>query len=428
VPSAPLEDAYVDLPNLIVQEASRSGVSGAYSFEFWFTIATQQTWQRIGDFAGPRSDGAPSENVINEGTVTYMLITPSSGRNSNGAEISNDVGSPTGLIGGGVLGLNSTLATNVQHHMVATYDKTNTNGGANPGGTMALYVNGLNVLPGQPNVTGSNAMATNFDPNNLNDEDNWLGRSQWNDPLFDGSYNEFSIYDHALTPAEVTANFNAGPVPVPLPTLIVNTMTGAAAIKNLASGPIAIDYYEIASAGGRLNAASGAWNSLDDQNIGAGLAADFNDSNTVDGADLAIWKGAFGANANGDADGDGDTDGEDFLTWQQQVGQTPSGAGGWAEAGGSGDNLLIELNLEGSTNMAPNQQLNIGNPFRTGGAQDLTFKFAIRGEAGLTTGLVQYVMTGPAAAIPEPATTVLAIVALLALPLHGLAAIHRKGS
>jgi hypothetical protein len=56
------------------------------------------------------------------------------------------------------------------------------------------------------------------------------------------------------------------------------------------------------------------------------LAADFNHDNTVNGLDLAIWKGAFGSGSAGDADGDSDSDGNDFLVWQRQFGLsvTPS--------------------------------------------------------------------------------------------------------
>jgi hypothetical protein len=54
------------------------------------------------------------------------------------------------------------------------------------------------------------------------------------------------------------------------------------------------------------------------------LAGDFNQDDVVDAADLAVWRGAFGASGDGDADGDSDTDGDDFLTWQRQFGATPS--------------------------------------------------------------------------------------------------------
>jgi hypothetical protein len=417
-------DAYLDLPNLIIENAANSGTAGALSLEWWFSVSTTRTWQRIGDFAGPLSNGQPSENVTNNGNVSYMLICANSGRLNDGIEISNDVGLATGFVGGNVLGLGApaspALAPGVQHHVVATYDKTNTSAG--PGGTMALYLNGVNILPGNPNVGGSNAIREDFNLNDLNDEDNWLGRSQWPDPLFDGSYNEFRIYDHAMSPEEVTASFTTGPVQVPLPTLFVNVLTGATAIRNLASGPIAIDYYEISSAAGRLNGAEGVWNSLSDQNLDAGAPADFDNSGgAVNSADLAAWRTAAAAgNANADADGDGDSDGNDFVLWQRQLGQGPGEGDSWDEAGGISDNLLVEAFLNGSSTMAANQQYNLGTPFRTRGVGDLKFQFALAG-GGLTPGVVQYVNTGPAVAAPEPATW-----SLSALPLLGLAARRRR--
>lgn len=426
--TGPANDAYVDLPNLIIQEAARSGTSGAISLEYWFTVSTQRTWGWIGGFAGPMPAGG-SEGLVNFGNVNYILVTPSSGRLNQGIEISNNKGDfeaanpVNGGLGENTFGLGGPAAPavpiNVQHHVVAVWDKNET--ATNPGGTQHLYFNGVEILPGGTDVGGTNAIREDFDLNNLADEDNWLGRSQWGDPIFDGLFNEFNIYDHPLTQAEVTANFNGGPVAVPLPTLIVNTTTGAAAIKNLAAGPIAIDYYEIASTAGRLNQAT--WNSLSDQNFDAGLPADFNNSGgAVDGADLTTWKNGYATNANGDADGDGDTDGRDFLTWQQSVGKTPGDGDSWDEAGGNSDNLLVELYLNSVTTLSSMQQVNIGSPFRTGGPQDLTFRFHIAGEGGLTQGLVQYVTSGPSTAVPEPMAASLALVALVAG-----AALKRRG-
>jgi hypothetical protein len=59
------------------------------------------------------------------------------------------------------------------------------------------------------------------------------------------------------------------------------------------------------------------------------LDADFDENGVVEGADLAAWQGGFGgsgpaAHGDGDADGDLDVDGDDFLTWQRQVGEAPS--------------------------------------------------------------------------------------------------------
>lgn len=53
------------------------------------------------------------------------------------------------------------------------------------------------------------------------------------------------------------------------------------------------------------------------------FSADFDDDGDVDPTDLAIWRGAFDLNQLGDADGDNDSDGNDFLTWQRQVGSKP---------------------------------------------------------------------------------------------------------
>jgi hypothetical protein len=48
--------------------------------------------------------------------------------------------------------------------------------------------------------------------------------------------------------------------------------------------------------------------------------ADFNHDHSVNAADLATWKAAFGVNAAANADGDSDSDGNDFLIWQRRLG------------------------------------------------------------------------------------------------------------
>jgi hypothetical protein len=429
------EDAYVDLPNHIIQNAARSGQSGAFSLVWWFTISEARTWQRLGDFSGPTLATPPGgEDVLNNGNVNSLFVTPSSGRLNQGLDMWNNY-NPTDADGDNTytaFGLSGPTApglpSGVQHYVVAVYDNNDTSGGANPGGTMHLYLNGAEILPGDADVIGSNAIYPGLDLNNLGDHDNWLGRSQWPDPMFDGKFNEFSIYDHALTPVEVLEPFiYGGPDPLPLPTLIVNTVTGQTAIKNpvinCLGGPVTIDYYEIASAAGRLNPADGAWNSLSDQGIDAGLAADFDDSGAVDNEDLAVWQD--GANAPppcipsptaGDADFDGDADGLDFLVWQQQLGQLPGEGDSWDEEDGVNDHLLAEQFLNGGTTLAPGEQLDLGTPFRPGGAQDVTFQFGVKGEPGLIIpGSVQYVSTGPVIGVPEPATLLGGIAGIIGL-------------
>ena len=46
----------------------------------------------------------------------------------------------------------------------------------------------------------------------INDVNNWLGKSQYEtDAEFGGTINEFRIYDAALSPAEITVSYEAGP-------------------------------------------------------------------------------------------------------------------------------------------------------------------------------------------------------------------------
>lgn len=46
----------------------------------------------------------------------------------------------------------------------------------------------------------------------IEDVDNWLGRSQYeDDPVFNGEFDEFRIYGAALTADEIERSANAGP-------------------------------------------------------------------------------------------------------------------------------------------------------------------------------------------------------------------------
>ena len=67
----------------------------------------------------------------------------------------------------------------------------------------------------------------------MDDVNNWLGRSPWGDPLFDGSIDEFRIYDTALSAAEVASVVHDwAPTRRPRPTLVIDRTTGAMTIAN----------------------------------------------------------------------------------------------------------------------------------------------------------------------------------------------------
>jgi len=52
------------------------------------------------------------------------------------------------------------------------------------------------------------------------------------------------------------------------------------------------------------------------------FAADFDQNDVVDDADLAIWESAVGVDNMADADFDVESDGHDFFIWQQQFGDS----------------------------------------------------------------------------------------------------------
>jgi hypothetical protein len=327
--AAMLTDAYVDLPNGIISTAAANGPSGAFSFELWATVATTRTWQRFVD-VGSANGG---ENASDGGGMTdYLYIAANSGRFGNGVatevHAANQAGAATEI------GQMGAPPLNVQQHIVGTYDQNDTSSG--PNGTMRLYRNGASI--------GAAAIPPNIILNTFTNDNNWLGRSQWPDPIFDGSFNEFRVYDHALTASEVTTNTFFGPDVVgtgELPSLTVNKNTGQITMTNSTSVNLNIEFYRISSAGSAVSVAG--WNSLDDQNYDA-----------VDGGDP-------GAVA-------GDSDGE-----------------GWDEAGGSNASQLVELFLgESGSTFGPSETLNLGNAFNTsvfgpGNNGDLQFTLGLLG-------------------------------------------------
>lgn len=83
-------------------------------------------------------------------------------------------------------------AQNVEYHFAVVWDDA-----AN---VQRLYVDGV--------LIGTSTLA--IDLVDVEDVNNWLGRSQWNDPLFDGYHNEFRIYDRTITSADIAESYEAG--------------------------------------------------------------------------------------------------------------------------------------------------------------------------------------------------------------------------
>jgi hypothetical protein len=68
-------------------------------------------------------------------------------------------------------------------------------------GTSELFLNGQSIATG----------AAPIPLDQINDVNVWLGKSQWNDPYFNGQFEEFRIYNGALSDQQITASYGAGP-------------------------------------------------------------------------------------------------------------------------------------------------------------------------------------------------------------------------
>ncbi|MFC0772142.1 LamG-like jellyroll fold domain-containing protein [Terrimonas alba] len=164
---------YVTLPTALMSSVND------FTIATWAKVDASATWARIFDFGS--------------GTTNYMFLTA---RASNGYvryEIIN---------GGVVQQINSTVAIPVGgwHHFAVTL-----------AGTVGiLYVDGVEI--------GRNTAMTKKPSSLGNTTQNWIGKSQWSsDPLFNGSVDEFRIYNKGLSASEILALvYQSVPPPSPI--------------------------------------------------------------------------------------------------------------------------------------------------------------------------------------------------------------------
>jgi uncharacterized repeat protein (TIGR03806 family) len=199
--------AYVDLPNGLISSKTHLTV------EIWATPISLKNWQRLFDFgrmAGisnaarggglsgeilPTATSAPG--TINGVSSDDLALAVNRELNANTQRVmarlngAAELGSNTGV----------SLATGAQYHFVCTFTEGAGASGA-AGGQVAWYLNGTQV----------STLDVNFHLSDIQDRNNWLGRSMYAaDNNANIAYNEVRLYNHALTPAEIAANLIAGP-------------------------------------------------------------------------------------------------------------------------------------------------------------------------------------------------------------------------
>jgi hypothetical protein len=177
---------YVNLPNDLVTSFQ------SITIETWVQDDGSGGWARIFDFGNSTAgEDFPAPTGGAAGTQYMFLAFPSGFGNLRGAYTVGGGGAAEQLIEW--VG-NRPPPGQLVH--VAWVSR-------GPSQMGRLYVDGA--------LVGSNP-GVNLTPASLGPTvNNWLGRAQFNDPFFRGQFEEFRIWDGAMTPAQVAASLAAGP-------------------------------------------------------------------------------------------------------------------------------------------------------------------------------------------------------------------------
>ncbi|MCP5520676.1 MAG: LamG domain-containing protein [Verrucomicrobiales bacterium] len=179
-------DQYVNLPNDLLVDCT------AVTMELWATDRGSGPWARLFDFGNSTAgEDFPWPASPAVGTRYFFLSLPSAYGNLRGGFTVTGGGEGEQIIewAGGRPPIGE------EAHIALTADGDT--------GVGVLYVNGVEVgrnehLTLSPAIIGPTA-------------NNWLGRSQFIDPTFQGRISEFRIYDTALSAETIAASFATGP-------------------------------------------------------------------------------------------------------------------------------------------------------------------------------------------------------------------------
>lgn len=154
--------------SVTLPSAHALSTSDAVTVATWVNWKGGNAWQRIFDFGN--------------NTNQYMFLTPSSG-GSNTLRFAIKNGGAEQLV------QTAKLPVGEWVHVAVTLG----------GGTAKLYVGGV-LMATNSNVT--------IKPSDFKPSVNYIGKSQWPDPLFNGMIDEFRTYNHVLSAEEIQAAMN----------------------------------------------------------------------------------------------------------------------------------------------------------------------------------------------------------------------------
>lgn len=185
---------YVELPT-----GCLDGLTSA-TFEAWVTWATTCTqtsctnrtyWQRVFDFG---------QSTIDSTTGSNIFLSPRRSDNSGPVFSASTIAGSTGETAADGYRVDGAAITAGDYHFALVVD--------DEADEVRLYVNGvLSTAVTNPNPATYGGMLSNIVDTNC-----WLGRSNYSaDAYFNGKFDEFRIYDAALSASAVKASYDAGP-------------------------------------------------------------------------------------------------------------------------------------------------------------------------------------------------------------------------
>ncbi|MDD5340339.1 MAG: right-handed parallel beta-helix repeat-containing protein [Candidatus ainarchaeum sp.] len=156
---------YMSLPTGLLSSTKNFTIS---AWVYWADIGTTN-WPRVFDFG--------------TGTTVYMFLTTDSGTYPRFAITTGGTG------GEQTITASSALSPYAWHHIVVTLNNATSTG--------TLYIDGA--------VAGTNASMA-LTPSSLGSTNQtWIGRSQYADPYFNGTIDDFRIYNYTLSAGQVLA-------------------------------------------------------------------------------------------------------------------------------------------------------------------------------------------------------------------------------
>lgn len=157
--------SYATLPTGIVKPLSD------YTISSWVKMDALANWMRIFDFG--------------TGTSKYMFLSVQTGTAGQVRFGIKNGGTEQGLT------YNYAVPLNTWTHFAV----------AQAGSTFSMYINGSLV---------ATTTAITIKPSAIDSTtQNYLGKSQWGDPMFNGSIDEFKIYSRALSASEIAAGYTS---------------------------------------------------------------------------------------------------------------------------------------------------------------------------------------------------------------------------